>query len=227
MQKIELKQINGNIIDLLEGLTEEEKTKVINHVESNNSCAKIILNQINNSNLYDFLKGKTFDNVYDFGGNIGLFSLFIQPICKRLYTIEPTPSHLELLRILTNRFDNIWIIPGAINTYSGKTKFYTEDTNSTMNSLLQRNGESIEVDCFSLNDLLTLGDSTDFLKIDIEGFENELIKNEEFKNTLNKVKSFFIEVHGDLENNRNVWIDSMQNFNSQKIGPDGAYLWKK
>jgi predicted RNA methylase len=77
-----------------------ENNEIINHFNKKESYAHHIINDINMDRLYDIflinMKKKDLI-VLDLGANIGLFTLFIQERCKMVYSIEPTPSHFEIL----------------------------------------------------------------------------------------------------------------------------------
>ncbi len=157
--------------------------------------AVTILNQINEGMYSDFIEEN--DVVVDCGANIGLFSIYASGIAKQVISVEPTPSHFAILQQLTNVFENIFPINCAIGANMGKTKFYFSNSNTTMNSLIQRDGEEIEVDCFDLKGIISEFnlDGIDFLKIDIEGSEKYFLNENNLLYLQNKVKKFFIEFH--------------------------------
>ena len=89
-----LKDIAGNNLDL------SKSHNFVTHYNSNASCANIIMRQLNDKNIFEFLRGYKDLTILDIGANIGLFSLFCRPIAKNIYSIEPTPSHFNVKSIL-------------------------------------------------------------------------------------------------------------------------------
>lgn len=155
-----------------------------------------ILNQINEGLYTDFIDEED-KVIVDCGANIGLFSIYASGMAEQVVSVEPTPSHFNILQELTKDFENISPINCAIGANMGKIKFYFSNSNTTMNSLIQRDGEEIEVDCFDLKGIVSEFnlDKIDFLKIDIEGSEKYFLNENNLLYLQNKVKKFFIEFH--------------------------------
>ena len=87
--------ISGNIIDL----SSSENYK--QHALAEHSCTIAIINQFNDD-FYYFLRDQEELNVIDLGANVGLFSLYVSPIAEKIFAVEPTPSHFELLNEVIN-----------------------------------------------------------------------------------------------------------------------------
>ena len=83
--------IAGNEINL----SSSENYK--SHALAEHSCVDAIVSQFNNE-FYYYLKEQEELNLIDLGANIGLFSLFVSPVCEKVFSVEPTPSHFELLK---------------------------------------------------------------------------------------------------------------------------------
>lgn len=126
----------------------------------------------------------------DIGAHIGLYSVFFARLTgEKVYSFEPTPSTLTILRetVKINKCeDKITIIPAAVAEKAGKATFYTSKTEeiSTSNSLVefhlgaayQREG-SYEVNVTSIDDFTLKNNlKAGFLKIDAEGVELEVLK---------------------------------------------------
>ena len=79
-------------------------------------------------------------NLIDLGANIGLFSLYVSPACEKVFSVEPTPSHFELLKELVDVAGKKNIEPHqlAVGTSDGEAEFNIHERNSTMNSFLNQ-----------------------------------------------------------------------------------------
>lgn len=71
--------------------------KFLDHHNTSHSKTEAILNQFENE-FYSFLDDNEDLVMIDLGANIGLFSLYMSSICKEIYAVEPTPSHIEIMR---------------------------------------------------------------------------------------------------------------------------------
>lgn len=180
------------------------------HFTNPANYADVVLNQINHDRIYDqILDGEEDLVIIDIGGNIGLFSLYAQDCAKAVYPIEPTPNHYYILENLTSGYGNIH--PQQIALYNEDTmlEFFISEENSTMNSAVNRYGNSIQVQGKTLSTLirdLNL-DHVDFIKCDIEGSEMAAITDEIIASVKDLVDVWFIEVHSTAPNDPN----SLQN----------------
>ena len=193
------------------------------HHDDPSTCAKIVIDEMNSDEIYGGIfniHSREDMVVVDIGANVGLFTLFMYPVCSKIYSVEPTPNHLNLLRNMkdTYNLDKCEVMPLAISNANGKIKFNTNSGNSTMNSLIGPNtynretltphqldsmsgyDGSVEVDTMSLNSFLEHNNinHVDFMKLDIEGGEQQVIYAEDFSNAASKIKSMYIEIHEGL-----------------------------
>ena len=77
------------------------------------------------------------DLIIDIGGHIGLFAISAAKYTKnKVYTIEPAPSNLYLLKenITLNNAKNIQVIPKAISDKSGKAELFVSGTEADTGS---------------------------------------------------------------------------------------------
>jgi FkbM family methyltransferase len=189
--------IAGNTIDL----SSSENYK--NHAFAEHSCVDAIVKQFDND-FYYYLRDQEELNLIDLGANIGLFSLFVSPVCEKVYSVEPTPSHFALLQELVKLTGTKNIQPYniAIGIGDGEAEFNIHERNSTMNSFITHrtdphSGKTVTVQTRTLNSLI---DSLDvdrigFVKMDIEGFENEVVFEKSFEEALTKIDGLYVEVH--------------------------------
>lgn len=158
-----------------------------------------ILDQFNTRNYYEDFVDENDKTIVDLGANIGLFAIHVAPYAKRIVCFEPTPSHFNLLKQLTEEFSNIELVEAAIAPSTGPIKFYTEPSNTTMNSLVNRGGYSFEVKGYSLKDIAENFDlkNIDFLKMDIEGSEDFVLNEETLNYMFENIPKVLIEFHNN------------------------------
>lgn len=130
--------------------------------------------------LTDLLRpGSTF---LDIGANIGLLSAIASKrvgATGKIIAVEANPKTVEILRhnLALNRCENVEIYPLALGSENGTATLYENwDVNRGGASLLSQGDEKgIEVPVRRLDQLLT-DEVVDVLKIDVEGFELEVLK---------------------------------------------------
>jgi len=126
----------------------------------------------------------------DIGAHIGLYSVFFAKLTGgKVYSFEPTPSTVDVLKetIRINKCNGqVTVIQAAVSEKPGTAVFFTSKTEdvSTSNSLVdfdlgeayQREG-SYEVTVTSVDEFVKDNNLTvNFLKIDAEGVELEVLK---------------------------------------------------
>lgn len=181
--------------------------RIIEHFDASNSFGRYIINQINTDRFYDkMFEGKSNMTVLDIGGNVGLFSLFAQDSCSKIYPIEPTPDHFYILKELTKDYDNIYPQNVALHNKRGNIDFFLNYGNTTMNSSFNQTDHKITVEGKSLLNLCEdLGIThCDFAKVDIEGSEMFALTDETVSEVKDIIDSWFIEVHATNTN----WLAS-------------------
>jgi FkbM family methyltransferase len=117
--------------------------------------------------------------IVDCGAHIGLFTLR----CLRnlnatfVLAVEPNPLHTRLLRanLSMNRVvDRFMIVEAAAGPSNGEIKLYLDNL-SSRSSVVKKTTRSVYVRQVKLDDLARLG-KVDFIKIDVEGAELEVLK---------------------------------------------------
>jgi FkbM family methyltransferase len=127
--------------------------------------------------------------IYDIGANLGKFTeeILKQYIDCEIIMVEANP---ELVNILKNKFgsnERIKIVDKCLSDLDGiSTKFYICDTNTistasekwTNSSRFSTIGyrEPIIVESISLDTLIEIYGDSDYIKIDVEGYEMVVIK---------------------------------------------------
>ena len=139
------------------------------------------------------------DVIIDVGGHIGLFSLYASQFCKngQIFTFEPMVENFDLLseNIKLNNLDNIKIFNLAVSNSNSSVKLYLNQDDAG-HSMFSKSSKSVTVNSISLQQIFDNNhiEYCDFLKLDCEGSEYEIIKNlpaPYFK----KIKKMIIEYH--------------------------------
>ena len=108
----------------------------------------------------------------DIGAHIGFYVIRLAKVCKHVHAIEPNPEAIEILKenIKLNKIKNVTIHPYALGKEVRKANLYLADNNSTLLTRSDRN--SIEVQVKTFDEVI---DYCDLVKIDVEGFEEEVL----------------------------------------------------
>ncbi len=228
------KDISGQTIDL------SSSRKFVEHAYAQHSCVGAIVEQFD-SDFYYFLRGQEDLNIIDLGANVGLFSLYVSPVAEKVFAVEPTPSHFALLSELvqlTGR-ENIEPHQLAIGIADGEADFNIHEGNSTMNSFVKHrtnphSDTSVKVKTQTLNsfiDSLDVG-NIGFVKMDIEGFENEVVFEPSFEEAVTKIDALYVEVHdfdeaGKMEQNFERIKDKFKSWGKtvDKLQFDGMFVY--
>ena len=180
------------------------------HFNNLSNYADHVLTDMNRDRYYDwFFTGAKDLTVLDIGANIGLFSLYVQDSAKIVYSIEPTPNHFHVLTELTKSYDNIKRINAALHSSDEQIDFYISEENSTMNSTVNKYGQKVMVQGYTLESLLNglSLDHVDFVKCDIEGSEMIAITDQTVGAVRDRIRIWYMECHA-TDHSR--WAASLQ-----------------
>ena len=169
--------------------------------DMNKNCIGHIMAEIYRDKVYVNLMrpGMT---ILEVGGNVGIATLYFSEFASKIYVLEPSKSHLKCLRktVRFNNLKNVTIIPCALDATDGKKTFHHCSFNTTMFTLknpMWDSKTSETVDCIStttLFDRYEIG-NVDFMKMDVEGSEIDILASESFKNQAHKIKCLTVECH--------------------------------
>jgi FkbM family methyltransferase len=160
---------------------------------------------INSQKMYDYNnmklitllldKGGVF---FDIGANIGSYTLIASEQSSALvYSFEPHPSTFQQLKnnVDLNKRSNVKLFNIAIGAEDGNI-YLTDNPGSSTNHIeANPNENTIEIVCRRMDNFcITNKIEPDYVKMDVEGFEFDVIKS--FGDMLCSVKLFFVEING-------------------------------
>lgn len=146
--------------------------------------------------------------ILEVGANIGYYAVLETKLAGEngyLYAFEPSPFNFNLLKrnIELNEIKNAEIYQKAAGAENERSKFFVANK-SNLSSFIKRddmdmyhNGKIIDVEIIKLDDYLK-DKEVDFIRMDVEGYEKEILKGLEMTMQTKHPKHFFIEIHSDL-----------------------------
>lgn len=148
----------------------------------------------------DVLNGKSDMVILDIGANIGVVTQHMREHAKKVYAIEPSSEHFEALAKNKefNGWDNVEIFNVAVADKDGEMTLHKLGTNRTCNSLVNNYGDegqkvkTVALDTFFEENKI---DKVDFVKLDVEGAEDLILRSEGFKKVYEKIDNIEIEFH--------------------------------
>jgi len=147
--------------------------------------------------IYKFSVDKTCPLIIDCGANIGLSVIYFKYLYPeaRIVAFEPDPEIFSVLQRNVRRFGftDVELYQNAVWTSNGELAFRSTGAGDGRVMTEDQEKGLIRVPTVRLDDFMN--QKIDFLKIDIEGAEYEVIKD--CQNNLDAVNYFFIEYHGD------------------------------
>jgi len=146
---------------------------------------------------------KSGDVVVEAGANIGYYALMESQLVGKkgkVYAIEPSPDNVVCLKnnIRLNNNSNIEIYPLAVGDKKGNVKMNIS-SHSNLNSLIaQKNKKiikTIDVNVTTLDVFLKNKKYPNFIRMDVEGYEYNIIKGMGKILKAKKPLKLFIELH--------------------------------
>jgi FkbM family methyltransferase len=141
------------------------------------------------------------DNAYiiDCGAHIGLSIIYLKRLCPtaNIIAFEPDETNFAVLKknIQSHHLSSVDLKKEAIWINNATLSFISEGNMSSKIGTVE--DSTVQVQAIRLKDLLTR--RIDFLKLDIEGAEYEVIKD--IQDQLSVVQNVFIEYHGSFNQN--------------------------
>jgi FkbM family methyltransferase len=148
--------------------------------------------------------------IFDIGANVGYHTLIFSHLVGengKVFSFEPEPENFATLNnnILINNIKNVITINKAVSDKKAVLDFYVSNsfnkgTHSLVYNPIQHSEVSIKIDCLPLNDFIVERSISkiDFIKIDVEGAEHEVIKGME--SVIMRFKpAMLVEVNNDAQ----------------------------
>lgn len=182
-----LSKANFNLL-ILNKKIEIDVKEIDNNVKEDSFCFGLIRELLIRNCYFKFhtdLDFKSLNTVIDLGSNRGIFSIICSSFAHKIVSVEADNNYNEqfIVNLNRNNFKNISIINKFIGGLNDKENCAILNKTS-LKEIMQSN--NIEI--------------IDFLKIDIEGSEYELINNLEDSIFL-KIKNISMELHPNNGNN--------------------------
>ena len=167
-------------------------------------------NEVYREGVYaPFLKDKSGLTIIDIGANVGLTTYYFSRFAKVVHSIEPSMEHFDVLSHMVkyNNLTNVELHKQAIWIKNHEGKLYRNLDNKTMYSLhgaVQKGNLSAEdVEVVTLDKFFEDNkiEHCDFMKLDVEGSEYEILGGEGFKKVAPKIDAILLEYHAWADRN--------------------------
>jgi FkbM family methyltransferase len=179
---------------------------------NNEQMTKEIIHEIFHEKIYDFKTDKKAPLIIDAGSNIGVATIFFKYLYPQaqILCFEPDPNSFALLKknVTNNCLRDVTLVNAALAAQTGTVEFYGQINADTPyscgNSIIKSWGEQrsiCDIDYLRKNTIQVptvqlstyINAEVDFLKLDIEGAERQVI--DELGDKLELVKILAMEVH--------------------------------
>jgi FkbM family methyltransferase len=142
--------------------------------------------------------------VVDIGAHIGTFTLYAAKMCgaSHVFSFEPSPANYRILsdNVERNQLRNVTCVNQAVAGNRGLRTLRLDSIDPGSNSLVIGSSErSTEVECCTLEDVFQRFSlpRIDYLKIDCEGAEYEILENATSR--LQQISRISMETHSTLD----------------------------
>jgi FkbM family methyltransferase len=149
------------------------------------------------------------DLVFDVGANVGLKTKTFLALGARVIAVEPNPACENIIRSRCRRAVDgglLRIVPRAVGARSGNIELYIHEMDNTMSSGSKQfiaacddvTWRKIDVEMVTLDDLIRRFGAPDFIKVDVEGMDAEVLQGLRERP---KFMSFEYNLHPNLRPN--------------------------
>lgn len=127
------------------------------------------------------------DLVFDIGANVGDYSDLFVKMGARVISVEPQPNCVNKLKERFKNKKNVVVIPKGVSSKKCRLPFYISTRSHTTSTFSKDwkkksrfNGrvwdKKVEVPVITLDNLIKKYGNPSFVKIDVEGYEEEVLK---------------------------------------------------
>jgi len=145
----------------------------------------------------NLIAGNNVKTIIDLGAHVGFTSLFyaLEYPNANIYSVEASERNFSVLKQNTKSFKNITAIHKAVYSTDGEVIF--NDAGLSYNTKISLSGNAVQ--SISVNTLIDMYaiDKIDLIKIDIEGAEEIILK--ENNQWLEKTNNIIIEIHSSYD----------------------------
>lgn len=153
--------------------------------------------------IYKFKCDSKQPTIIDCGSNYGVAILYFKQLYPdaKIVGVEADPYIFEILNnnIAKTNINSVTLLNKAVSSHIGSIEFYSEGADGGRIHKMDQPKNTTSVDTVVLDDLID--DQVDFLKMDIEGSETDVLCGSK---KLNKVKELFIEYHSFVDETQNL-----------------------
>lgn len=191
-------------------------------------------NEIFLDEIYKFRSAEESPVIIDIGANIGLSILYFKKLYPeaRITGYEADPYIFDYLKknLENNDIRNVRLVNKAVWINNTTLNFFSEKADGGKIETSSRANEStIKVEAADIKEILNNHPEIDFLKMDIEGAEHQVIP--ESSGLLDKVQHIFVEYHSiqgekqNLDEILNILINAGFIINIQSVdSPESPYV---
>ena len=182
---------------------------------------------------------KNSDYIIDVGANVGLVTEIMAQTNAKVIAFEPNNQAFKKLNKLRMRYKNLETINKAASIKDGKLKlFFHKNTKTSNNDLTQassllKNKPNVSEDLFETVDtidfakyIFSLNTQIELMKIDIEGYEIELINHLISTGAINKINIIYCETHEKKFNELKIKTQQMkENIKKNNLSNKFDFNW--
>lgn len=142
-------------------------------------------------------------DIIDVGANVGVVSITFSKLFPnyRIHAFEPNPSTVDALKhnVSLNRRENICIRPLVVADYDGTVSFDANPVNRGTTSIASEGNFLTDLTCITLDTYAEKENISEvsLLKVDVEGYEENVFKGAEKLLNQQKIKAIYYEVCPD------------------------------
>ncbi|HRE33357.1 MAG TPA: FkbM family methyltransferase, partial [Candidatus Berkiella sp.] len=151
----------------------------------------------------------------DIGANIGAYSIMLMDKVKSIYAFEAHPHTANLCKMnfLLNGLSEEQVIAKAVSDNTQPIYFSDLHDGDPLNTIVEKNADAIEVPAVTLDQFIqekSFEPGTNFLlKIDVEGFEYQVLQGAKAFLTHQRVKAILLETFSTEHRAIQQWLEQL------------------
>jgi FkbM family methyltransferase len=158
------------------------------------------LHEFNDMAFLLHLLNKT-DIFFDVGANVGSYTLLASGVCKaKTIAIEPSANTAALLNknLLLNQLQTRVVLVNALAGVGESTLTFSKNQDTTNHVIAENELQNFDFELVNVIDIdsLTINNKPTLIKIDVEGFETEVLKGMTATFKQQNLKAIIIELNG-------------------------------